>query len=139
MAEFILRDLAARRNISDLEVTSAGTCDGEVGSPVHSGTRRELHARGIDCGAKRARQMTAQDYDAFDLLIGMEDRNVRAMRRICGGDPDGKIKRLLDYGDNPRDIADPWYTGDFQTCARDIEEGCKALLDALYPGTKTRK
>lgn len=130
MAEFLLREMAFARGI-DVSVQSAATCDSEEGNGVHYGTRSVLQARGIDCSHKRSRPLTAADYDKFDLLIGMEERNLRAMRRICGGDPDGKIKRLLDYTDHPRDIADPWYTGDFAATERDVEEGCGALLDAL--------
>ena len=78
--------------------------------------------------ADHARQLTAQDYEEYDLLIGMEGANLKNMQRICGGDPAGKMHRLLDYTDRPGDVADPWYTGDFEATWRDVSEGCKCLL-----------
>ena len=90
-----------------------------------------LASHGIDCGGKRAVQLCRADYDRYDWLLGMETANIRRMRAICGGDPEGKIARLLDGTPNPRDIADPWYTGDFQSTWDDLVEGCTALLDRL--------
>ena len=132
MAEFICRDMARRRGLDGLIVCeSAGTSDEEEGNPVYPPAMRVLRAMGIDAGDKRARPLTPGDYARFDRLIGMEKRHVRAMQRLFGGDPEGKLSRLLDGAPRPRDIADPWYTGDFETAKRDIIEGCGLLLDRL--------
>ena len=103
----------------------------ELGNPVYPPARRVLAAHGIRCEGHAARQMTAQDYEKYDLLIGMDRSNITRMCRICGGDPDGKMSRLLDHTCRPGDVADPWYTGEFEATWRDIEEGCRALLDEL--------
>ena len=95
--------------------------------------QRQLRAHGVPFDDHRARQMTRADYDTYDLLIGMDGSNLAAMRRICGGDPDGKLRLLMEYTRTPRDVADPWYSGDFDAAWRDIESGCRALLDALRP------
>lgn len=132
MAEFIMRDLVRQRGLeAAFEIASAATSDEELGNPVYPPARRMLAAHGIDCAGKRAVQLTRADYDRYDLLFGMEQRNVQRMRAICGGDPAGKIARLLDGTPRPRDIADPWYTGDFQSTWDDLLEGCTALLDRL--------
>ena len=132
MAEFVFRDLAARRGVAGrFSADSAATSDEEIGNPVHPGTVRALRARGVPMTPHRAAQMTRADYARYDLLLGMEESNVRRMLRITGGDPDGKVRRLLDFSAHPRDIDDPWYTGDFDATYRDIREGCEALLDAL--------
>ncbi len=137
MAEFVMKDLVKRAGREDeFEIASAATSDEEIGwngigNPVYPPARRILKAHGLDCGDKRARQLTRADYVRYDLLLGMEEMNLTHMKRICGGDPDGKIRRLLDDSSRPRDIADPWYTGDFETAFRDISEGCAALLRAL--------
>lgn len=133
MAEFVMRDMVNKRGLGkQIVVASAGTSDEEDGNPVHHGTRRKLASMGVPVDPdKRARQMTKADYGKYDLLIGMEARNVANMRRITGGDPDEKMRRLLDYSDRPRDIADPWYTGNFDVTYDDVVEGCGALLDAL--------
>jgi protein-tyrosine phosphatase len=138
MAEFVFRDLVEKRGLSGrFQAVSAATSAEEAGNPVHPGTRRRLAREGISVQGKRAVQMTPQDYAKYHLLIGMEERNLAAMRRISGGDPQGKIRRLLDFSSHPRDIADPWYTGDFDRTYDDILEGCQALLDYLLkePGT----
>ena len=96
--------------------------------PVYPPARRKLAEHGISCEGHAARQLTAQDYEEYDLLIGMEGANLKNMQRICGGDPAGKMHRLLDYTDRPGDVADPWYTGDFEATWRDVSEGCKCLL-----------
>ncbi len=133
MAEFVMRDLVEKRGLErKIVVSSAGTSDEEEGNPVHHGTRRKLTQMGVWVDPnKRARQMTRADYAKYDLIIGMESRNLVNIRRITGGDPEDKVKRLLDYGQRPRDIADPWYTGNFDETYRDVSEGCEALLDAL--------
>ena len=132
MAEMILRDMVRRRGLeAEFVIASAATSTEEIGNPVYPPARRMLAAHGIDCAGKRAVQLTRADYDRYNLLFGMEQRNVQRMRAICGGDPAGKIARLLDGTPNPRDIADPWYTGDFQSTWDDLVEGCTALLDRL--------
>jgi len=132
MAEFIFRDMVKERGLEDeIICASAATSNEEYGNPVHPGTRRKLQELGISCSGKTARTMTRQDYAEYDLLIGMETRNIQNMKRICGGDPKGKILRLLDYSGRPRDIADPWYTGNFDLTCQDILEGCDALLEHL--------
>lgn len=136
MAEFIFKDLLSRRGIADqFYVASAATSSEEiwngVGNPVYPPARRKLQEHGISCDGKRAVQMTREDYDKYDLLIGTEQVNIRNMMRIAGGDPQSKMHRLLDYSRNPRDISDPWYTGDFDRAYQDILEGCEALLEYL--------
>ncbi len=130
MAEFIFRDMAAKRGLAGkITVSSAGISDEEQGNPVYPPAQRKLRSLGIDCRGKYARQMTKADYDAYDLLLGMENRHLTQMRRICGGDPKGKIRLLLEFSPHPRDIADPWYTGDFDIACSDILEGCGQWLD----------
>lgn len=132
MAEFIFKDLAAKAGRgAEFEAASAGTSSEEYGNPVYPPARRKLAEHGIACAGKTARQLTRADYDRYDLLIGMESRHLSAMWRICGGDPAGKMHRLLDYTARPADIADPWYTGDFDAAWNDIESGCRALLGQL--------
>ena len=132
MAEFIMKDMVKKAGLeAEIVVASAATSAEELGNPVHWGTRQKLAEVGISCKGKTARQMTKRDYQDYDLLIGMERVNMRNMLRICGGDPDGKVQRLLDYSDRPRDIADPWYTGNFDETYDDVVEGCRALLDHL--------
>ncbi len=132
MAEFVMKDLTAKAGRSgDFAIASAATSTEELGNPVYPPARRKLQEHGIGCAGKTARQMRRQDYDDYDLLIGMDDANLRNMRRICGGDPDGKIHLLLDYTDRPGSVADPWYTGDFEATWRDVVEGCQGLLESL--------
>lgn len=132
MAEYILRSRAAGLGLGEsVLVDSAATSAEETGNPVHPRTAAILDTLGIDCSAKRARQMQRSDYETYDYLIGMDRMNVADMRRIAGGDPDGKICRLLDFAANPRDIADPWYTGGFDAAYMDVCAGCDALLKRL--------
>lgn len=129
MAEYVMKYLVEQAGLeNEFDIDSAGTSSEEAGNPVHHGTRRRLQQAGIPCGGHRARQMTAADYRRFDLLIGMEESNLRAMRRIAGGDPEGKIHKLLDFSGRGGDIADPWYTGNFDVTFNDVMEGCRALL-----------
>ena len=133
MAEFVFRQIAERAGLANqFYVASAATTDEEIwngyGNPVYPPARRKLAEHGISCEGHAARQLTAQDYEEYDLLIGMEGANLKNMQRICGGDPAGKMHRLLDYTDRPGDVADPWYTGDFEATWRDVSEGCKCLL-----------
>lgn len=117
--------------IRSIHIESAATSREEIGNPVHHGTRNKLKQLGISTAGKYAVQMTRKDYDKYDLLLGMDTWNIRNMLRITGGDPDGKILRLLEFTDSPRDIADPWYTGDFDTTYDDVYAGCVGLLEYL--------
>ena len=132
MAEFLLKSMVQEKGISDqFYIASAATSTEEIGNPVHYGTRKKLSEFGISCNGKYAVQMTRADYDRYDYLIGMDQWNIRNMQRIVGKDEKGKIRRLLDFTDHPRDIADPWYTGNFDITYEDIREGCEALLRYL--------
>ena len=132
MAEFILKDLVQKAGCAaEVRIASAATSREELGSPIYPPAQRQLRSHGVPFDDHRARQMTRADYDAYDLLIGMDSRNLANMRRICGGDPAGKIHRLLDYTARPGDVADPWYTGDFSATWRDVAEGCRSLLKAI--------
>jgi len=132
MAEFVFKDMVKKRRISDLfQIASAATSTEEVGNPVHHGTRRVLNKLGISTDGKRAIQMTKADYDAYDYIIAMDSRNVSNIYKIIGSDSQNKVKRLLEYANKNQDIADPWYTGDFEKTYKDIYEGCEALLKAI--------
>ena len=133
MAEFVMKDLTKREGLSDtFYIESAATSTEEIGNPVYPPARRKLAEHGIGCAGKRARQLRRSDYDDFDLLIGMDDANIRNMRRICRGDDEDKIHLLLDYaGRTGEAISDPWYTGDFDATWDDVDEGCRALLKYL--------
>lgn len=129
MAEFVMKELVFQAHLEhQFYIESAATSTEEIGNPVYPPARRKLAEHGIGCQGKTSRQMTRADYDRFDLLIGMDDWNIRNMRRICGGDPEGKIIRLLDLTNRPGDVADPWYTGDFEATWQDVLLGCQALL-----------
>ena len=132
MAEFLCKDMVAKRGIADqFEIASAATSTEEIGNPVHRGTARKLAECGISAKGKTARQMTRSDYEKYDYLIGMDDWNIRNMVRITGGDPQQKICKLLQFAGSERDIADPWYTGNFEETYDDIMEGLTAFLDML--------
>ena len=132
MAEFVMKDLTAKSGLSaQFHIASAATSREEIGNPVYPPARRKLAEHGVACGGHAARQLTAQDYRESDLLIGMDQANLRNMKRICGGDPEGKLHLLLDYTSRPGDVADPWYTGDFDATWRDVLAGCQGLLRSL--------
>lgn len=132
MAEFVMKDMVRKSGRSDnFEIASAATSSEELGNPVYPPARRKLREHGIDPAGKTARRMTYADYKYYDLLIGMDFANIRNMTRICGGDPEGRIRLLLDYAGRHDEVADPWYTGDFDATWDDVTEGCAALLDAL--------
>ena len=132
MAEFVMKDLVRKAGLeSQFQIASAATSTEEIGSPVYPPARRKLAEHGINCSGKTARQLTRTDYDRYDLLIGMDNANLRNMRRICGGDSDGKIRLLLEFTGRSGEVADPWYTGDFETTWRDVLEGCSGLLSHL--------
>ena len=132
MAEFVMKDLVEKAGLADVfTIASAATSTEEIGNPVYPPARRKLAEHGIRCDGHSARQLRKADYADWDLLIGMDSANFRNMNRICGGDPEGKIHLLLDYADRPGDVADPWYTGNFEATWRDVNNGCLGLLAAL--------
>ncbi|HJB15832.1 MAG TPA: low molecular weight phosphotyrosine protein phosphatase [Candidatus Blautia excrementipullorum] len=132
MAEFVFKDMVRKRGLEDqFYIASAATSTEEIGNPVHPGTRRKLREAGISCEGKYAVQMKKSDYDRYDYLIGMDEWNRRSIMRIIKKDPESKVFLLLDFAKSPRDIADPWYTGNFEVTYADIVEGCQAFLDYL--------
>lgn len=132
MAEFIMKDLVRKAGEEErFSIASAATSTEEIGNLVYPPARRKLAEHGISCAGKTARQMTAADYGQYDLLIGMDGANLRNMRRICKGDPQGKIRLMMDFTHRPGDVADPWYTEDFETTWQDLSAGCRGLLDTL--------
>lgn len=132
MAQFVFQHMVNTRGLSDLfHIDSAATSREEIGNGPHYGTVNKLREVGIPILPHRAVQMTKKDYSKYDYLIGMDEANIRNMTRIAGGDPNHKIHMLLDYTDNPRAIADPWYTGNFDATYNDVVEGCKAFLSHL--------
>ena len=136
MAEFIMKDLVRKAGReAEFEIASAATSTEEIGNPVYPPARRKLAEHGIRCDGHAARQLTRRDYSHYDLLIGMDSYNIRNMERMCGGDPDGKIHLLMEYTDRFGDVADPWYTGNFEATWRDCLEGCTQLLETLHYST----
>lgn len=132
MAEYVMKKLVSDAGLSDsYEISSAATSTEEIGNPVYPPARRKLAEHGITCEGHSARQMTRADYDRYDLLIGMDRENMDSMRRICGGDPTGKQHLLMDYTDRPGNVADPWYTRNFEKTWQDVLQGCTALLEYL--------
>lgn len=132
MAEFVMKHLVHQAGRDDeFFIESAATSAEELGNEVYPPARRKLAEHGISCKGKTARQLTRRDYREFDLLIGMDDWNLRNMRRICNDDPEGKIHKLMDFTHRPGDVADPWYTGDFESTWRDVSLGCQCLLEWL--------
>ena len=132
MAEFVMKDIVEKAGAADrFEISSAATSTEEIGNGVYPPARRKLAEHGISCAGKTARQITKADYQHYDYLIGMDDMNLRNMRRAFDGDPDGKCSLLLDYTDRPGSVADPWYTGDFEATWQDVTEGCRGLLEYL--------
>jgi len=132
MAEFIMKDLVQKAALENqFSIASAATSTEETGNPVYPPARRKLAEHGIGCAGKTARQLTKSDYSQYDLLIGMDSANLRNMRRICGGDHDSKMHLLMEYTSRPGDVADPWYTGDFEATWQDVLAGCSGLLDQL--------
>lgn len=132
MAEYVMKDLVKKAGLeAEFQIASAATSREEIGNPMYPPARRKLKEMGVPFGHHRAVQMTREDYGAYDFLLAMDSANVKNMKAIAGGDPEGKIRRLLDGTPHPRDIADPWYTGNFDATYADLAEGCQALLDRL--------
>lgn len=132
MAEFVMKWLVNQAGRSEeFEIASAATSTEEIGNSVYPPARRKLAEHGISCNGKTARQLTRRDYSYYDLLIGMDQWNLRNMNRMLGSDPDNKIHLLMDYTNRPGEVADPWYTDDFEATWRDVLEGCSCLLAQL--------
>ena len=132
MAEFLMKNLVRKAGLEkDFYIASAAISDEESGNPVYPPIRRLLEQRGISCAGKTAVQLRRSDYARYDYIIGMDAQNRRAMLSLFGGDPEGKLSLLLDHTGHPRDVADPWYTRDFTAAERDIDAGCRALLQEL--------
>lgn len=136
MAEFIMKDMVAKRGMADkFHIASCATSTEEiwhgVGNPVYPPARRELAKHGISCDGKRAVQITPEDYDKYDIILCMDSNNMRNIKRIISADPDGKIHKLMAFAGTDADVADPWYTGDFTTTYNDVLAGCTGLLEYL--------
>ena len=133
MAEFVFKDMVKKQGLEkEFYIASAATSMEEIGNPVHYGTRNKLCQYNISTSGKYAVRLERSDYDKYDYLIGMEQVNVRNILRIVGEDPKGKVCRLLEFSDKPRDIADPWYTGNFDITYEDVVEGCEGLLQHIF-------
>lgn len=135
MAEFVLKDMVKKAALTtNFEIASAGTSMEEIGNDTHRGTKRKLSEMNIPYTRRQARQVTRQDYAYYDYLICMDRHNIRNLNRIIGTDIDHKVSLLLDYCNRPnQDIADPWYTGNFDVTYDDIVNGCTGLLNVLSP------
>ncbi len=136
MAEFVFKKMIKDSRLENLfEVSSCATSSEEIwngiGNPVYPPAAKKLSECGISCSGKRAVQLCKDDYNKYDLFIGMDSANIRNMHRIFGSDPDGKISKLLNYDGRSDDVADPWYSGDFDKAYNDIYVGCKALFETL--------
>ena len=132
MAEFVMKDLVAKNfRQNDFSIASAATSTEELGNPVYPPARRIMAQHGLDCHGKYARQITAADYSNYDYLIGMDNRNIANMKRFFGGDPENKISLLLNWAGIDREVADPWYSGDFEATWDDITTGCTAVLEQM--------
>lgn len=131
MAEYLMKYLVQSKGLEGaFHIASAATSTEEIGNPIYPPAARTLASHGIPCAGHTARQLQRSDYTSYDLLIGMDDANIRNMHRICGGDPEGKIRRLLDYTTHPGQVADPWYTGNFEQTWQDVWDGCQGILEA---------
>lgn len=132
MAEFFMKDLVEKEGMAEhFHIESAATSTEEIGNPVYPPARRKLSEHGISCQGHAARQIRHEDYDKFDFIIGMDEANIRNMRRFFGSDSENKISLLMDYTDTPGNVADPWYTGDFEKTWQDIDRGCRGLFTEI--------
>ena len=137
MAEFVMKDMVNKAGLADeYYIESAATSREEIGNDTHPGTKRKLTEVGIPFTKRKARQVTKKDYDEFDYLVIMDQNNLRNLNRIITDDPENKVFKLLDFAGKNRDIADPWYTGNFDETYDDVVEGCQALLDYLENSDK---
>ena len=129
MAEFVMKDIVEKAGLGhEFEIASAATSTYEIGNPVYPPARQKLAEHGIDCKGKTARQITKRDYDYYDYIVAMDQSNIRNLKNMLNNDPQGKISLLMDYTSRPADVADPWYTGDFQATWDDVSEGFEELL-----------
>ena len=132
LAEFIMKELVKENGMEkDFYIASAATSREEIGNPIYPPVRRILDKKGIDYSGKTAVQVKKTDYENYDFLVCMERYNVRNLEKIIGDDSENKVSLLLDFTDSPRDVADPWYTGDFETTLKDVENGCSGLLEYI--------
>lgn len=132
MAEYIMKQMVKEAGLEEeMEISSAATSTEELGNPVYPPARQKLAQHGISCKGHRARQVTKHDYAYYDLIIAMDSYNVRNLHRMLGGDPENKIHMMLDYTNRPGDVADPWYTDDFDATWRDCTDGCRGLLRSI--------
>ena len=135
MAEFVMKDLVKKAGLEqEFQIESAATSQEEIGNPVYPPVCQLLKEQGIDCSSKTAKQLHNRDYEKYDLLIGMDQQNLRNMYRICGGDFADKMHLLMDFTDRPGNVADPWYTRDFKATWQAVTEGCQGLLEFLRKG-----
>lgn len=136
MAEFVFRDMVKKEGLSDkITVASAATSYEEIGNDVHRGTRAKLAEVGISTAGKVAVHMEKADYDKYDYIIGMDSLNIRNILRITDGDPQNKVSKLLSFAGDDGDIADPWYTGNFDATYEGVVRGCRALLEMMKKGS----
>ena len=131
MAEFVFKKMLVDRNVTGIEVCSRATSSEELGNPVYPPAKREMQKHGISCEGKYAQQLLSSDYQKYDLFVIMDENNARNIKRIFPSDSEGKIKKLMEYTQRGGNVVDPWYSGDFATCYRDIYDGCTALLESL--------
>ena len=137
MAEFVMKDIVEKSGLShEFEIASAATSTYEIGNPVYPPARQKLAEHGISCAGKTARQITKRDYENYDYIVAMDKSNLRNLRAMLGDDTMGKISLLMDYTSRPADVADPWYTGDFQATWEDVNEGCSELLTFIMNKNK---
>lgn len=140
MAEFIFKDILRKcGRYDDFTVESKATSSEELGNPIYPPARAELEKHGISCDEREAVRITPSDYEKYDMIIGMDGRNLANMNRIFGGDPDGKITKLMDFTERGGDVSDPYYFGGFDKTFRDIYDGCKALSKRIYDSYKVEK
>ena len=132
MAECVLKDMVAQRGLAhQFYINSSATSTEEIGNPIHPGTQRRLKQAGVPLVPHHAVQLRPSDYGKYDYFIGMDASNRRSMLRMLSGDPEGKVHLLLDFTDHPRDVADPWYTGNFDATYEDVVTGCESFLRAV--------
>ena len=131
MAEFIMKDMVSKRNLKGFHIESCATSTEELGNDLYPLAKRCLSSHGIPFEHRSARQMTSKDYDRFDMIIAMDSWNIRNMRYFVNGDPERKVSLMMSHCGKDGDVADPWYSGDFETTYNDITEACRALLDSL--------
>ena len=139
-AHYVLQSMVNQAGLSEVvEIDSAATSREEIGNPVYPPMERTLKSHGVPILNHRARQLRREDYEKFDLLIGTDDENLYYMKRICGGDPDGKFRLLMDFTDRPgTEISDPWYTRDFERTYQDVVKGCTGMMQRLFGGPAKR-